>query len=126
MPISIELSLPPLEVVRLLSDTLGKMGLQVTRSFDLQSARQSLADPENCPCPFHGTARCACQYLVLLVGQGGRQPVTLVAHGHENWAEIALVEPADGSIDEELRTRVITELRRLAPAAINRESSSPT
>jgi hypothetical protein len=73
-----------------LSRELGAAGLRVTRSFDLQSARHALRDPESCPCPHHGTADCTCQYVVLLVDAGGGSPLTLVAHGHDGETHLSI------------------------------------
>jgi hypothetical protein len=73
-----------------LSHDLGAAGLRVTRSFDLQSARQALRDPESCPCPHHGTAECTCQYVVLLVDAGGDSRLTLVAHGHDGETHLSI------------------------------------
>ena len=53
-------------------------GFQAVRTFDLQAARLAHLD---CSCPHHGTARCDCQMVVLLVYQGDSAPVTIVAHG---------------------------------------------
>jgi len=76
-----------------LSRDLGAAGLRVTRSFDLQSARHALRDPESCSCPHHGTAECTCQYVVLLVDAGAGSPLTLVAHGHDGMTRLSM----DGS-----------------------------
>ena len=77
-------------VAERLSRDLGAAGLRVTRSFDLQSARQALRDPESCPCPHHGTADCNCQYVVLLVDAGGGSHLTLVAHGHDRETHLSI------------------------------------
>lgn len=78
------------EAIEQLSRDLAGEGLRVTRSFDLQSARQALRDPEGCPCPHHGTTNCTCQYVVLLVGLGTEPPLTLVAHGHDGATHLSM------------------------------------
>lgn len=78
------------EATEQLSRDLAGAGLRVTRSFDLQSARQALRDPEGCPCPHHGTTDCTCQYVVLLVGLGTEPPLTLVAHGHDGATQLSM------------------------------------
>ncbi len=78
------------EATELLSRDLAGEGLRVTRSFDLQSARQALRDPEGCPCPHHGTAGCSCQYVVLLVSLGTESPLALVAHGHDGATHLSV------------------------------------
>jgi hypothetical protein len=55
------------EAAQVATDLLSARGFQVFRSFDLQAARAA-ASP--CSCPHHGTARCSCAYLVLLVYGG--------------------------------------------------------
>lgn len=76
---------------------LGASGYPATRSFDLQSARRALRDPEGCPCPHHGTADCTCQYVVLLVDTGGASPLTLVAHGHDGETHLSIDDLAPES-----------------------------
>lgn len=56
---------------------LERTGLSVSRGFDLMHALAEL--PEECHCPHHGTARCTCQYAVLLVRAGAPAPSDLVA-----------------------------------------------
>ena len=60
---------------------LKSAGLHMLRTFDLKEARATHAD---CPCPYHGTDQCDCQMVVLLVYYGDRQPVSLIAHGHND------------------------------------------
>lgn len=71
------------DAVAFLTQRLEGCGLYVYRSFDLRSAREMLRDPDNCPCPHHGTSYCECQYIVLLIGRMDEIPVSLVAHGHD-------------------------------------------
>jgi hypothetical protein len=69
---------------RLISD-----GLQVVRSFDLQTARSTHT---NCTCPHHGTAECDCQLVVLLVYEKQGEPLTLVAHSQNGHTYFDLVD----------------------------------
>lgn len=78
------------QVTSQLVERLLAAGLHVTRSFDLQSARQALRDPAGCPCPHHGTAECTCQYMVLLVDDGAGLPLTIVAHGHDQETHLSI------------------------------------
>ena len=75
---------------------LEESGFQVIRSFDLCAARSVHVD---CPCPHHGTNKCDCQMVVLLVYQEENPPVTLVAHGHDSHTSILLVETPQQSLD---------------------------
>ena len=53
------------DVIKAITATLSQRGYRVVCSFDLQSARVRYA--EDITCPHHGTSRCTCQYVVLLV-----------------------------------------------------------
>lgn len=92
--------------IEALSEAVGHAGLEVTLSFDLQSARRALADPASCPCPYHGTVHCTCQYAVLLISAPGRSPVSLVVHGHDGQTSLALTASADGADDPGTVARV--------------------
>lgn len=68
---------------------LRSAGMQVVRTFNLRDARQACA---SCPCPRHGTEQCDCQMVVLLVYGGESQPISIVAHGHNNQTWLSLVD----------------------------------
>lgn len=78
---------------------LSRRGLYVIRSFDLRSA---LAAHDGCECPYHGTAKCACQFIVLLVygdsstisGLDAAEPITLTAHCRDGRTEARIVRDA--------------------------------
>lgn len=53
-------------------------GFRVVQTFDLQVARLAHSD---CTCPHHGTDKCDCQMVVLLIYRKREHPVTLVLHG---------------------------------------------
>ncbi len=103
------------QVVLRLTEELSAAGLEVARSFDLQSARKMLGTPHECPCPYHGTESCTCQYLVLLVNQPGAPPVTLVAHGHDDHTTLSLEPNATPAIVE----AVENAFSRLVEAAVD-------
>ncbi|HEX8992467.1 MAG TPA: hypothetical protein VF784_12380 [Anaerolineales bacterium] len=75
------------ETVRRVQRSLAHRGLRVLATFDLREARSSL---EDCPCPYHGTADCDCQMVVLLVYSEGMAPTTLVLHGNDGQTLISL------------------------------------
>ena len=57
------------EALTWLNQSLLQSGLRVLRTFDLHDARLGLHD---CTCPNHGTEKCDCQMVVLLVyGKAG-------------------------------------------------------
>jgi hypothetical protein len=81
------------ESVAAIRRELGRAGFRVEQSFDLRSA---LTLVPNCPCPHHGTARCDCQYTVLLIYGPAPTPVTLVVHGHDHRCWIGLADDPEG------------------------------
>ena len=85
---------------------LEEKGLQVLRSFDLQVARSVHA---NCSCPHHGTEKCDCQMVVLLVYAQGKPPITLVVHGHDGQVSFVLVDAPQQDSDQ----RVVMSVRQL-------------
>ncbi len=118
MTVTIEIPLPCSQLVHRLNEALREVGLDVSRSFDLQSAREALVEPESCPCPYHGTSQCTCQYVVLQVSRGGGIPFTVVAHGYGEKTEVTLVEPDEGFPDEDARRQVTRQLSRLSAAVL--------
>jgi len=68
------------EAIALLSNRLDKLGLKMERSFDLR-----LQQNENieCSCPYHGTIRCDCQIVVLLIYGNSDGPDTIIAHSRD-------------------------------------------
>ncbi|MFQ5433268.1 MAG: hypothetical protein ACE5FD_00155 [Anaerolineae bacterium] len=76
------------EAIRWVTQQIEAAGLQVSRSFDLRSARTV---ETGCTCAHHD-GNCDCDLVVLLVyGQESRYPVTLVAHSHDGrtWLSLA-------------------------------------
>ena len=72
-----------------LTEALTLRGYRVERSFDLRSALHS---HRGCTCPYHGTAQCTCDYMVLFAYEERRvtPPVVIVAHGRNGitWLQI--------------------------------------
>lgn len=86
-------------LIRLVSDA----GLHVLRTFDLQDSRHA---PAKCPCPHHGTGKCDCQMVVLLIYGAGSQPVSLVSHCHDGRAWISMVDSLQQPADPELKAAI--------------------
>ena len=116
MDMNVELSIPWSEARSLLTGSLEDVGLTCSRSFDLQSARESLLDPDLCPCPHHGAAQCTCQYIVFVVREVGRAPITVELHGYDDRTYIAIAQPMDGDIDTETVGLIGHVFERLAGA----------
>jgi hypothetical protein len=71
-----------------LTHDLSNHEIQVTRSFDLQATRAVHA---GCSCPHHGTEKCTCQLIVLLVYERQNPPLTLVLEGRDGQTWVSLV-----------------------------------
>jgi len=89
-----------------MTSILMERGLQVERSFDLRTAREAHV---GCTCPHHGTEKCSCQIVVLLVYGEDEYPATLVAHGRDGKTRFALANQPDG----EISIPVVGKLKRL-------------
>lgn len=74
-------------------------GLQIEQTFDLQIARLSQA---GCQCPHHGTERCSCQMVVLLVRGESNDPLTLILHGNDGQTSFSIVNLSGKRPDVEL------------------------
>lgn len=90
--------------IPLLMEKISQQGYHVERSFDLRVAREAHV---GCTCPHHGTEKCDCQIVVLLVYGQEEGPVTLVAHGRDRRTRFALVHHPDGEfsipLEDEIR-----------------------
>ncbi len=88
-------------------------GLQTLRTFDLQAAQHGHTEQVNTehvntcrPCPHHGTGPCDCQMIVLLVYQGNRPPLSLVAHGYNERTWLFLVDTPQQRADPHLEATI--------------------
>ena len=78
-------------------------GLHVVETFDLRAARLTLPD---CPCPHHGTNKCDCQMVVLLVYGSTAAPATLILHGTDGKTSLSLVSTPTQQPDPLLRSTI--------------------
>ena len=92
------------KAVNKVTDRLSADGMQVIRSFDLQTA---MAAHVTCTCPNHGKDECDCQLIVLLVYDDHSLPLTLVAHGKDNKTHFALVDPPERVQQRLLKTKIL-------------------
>ena len=93
---------------------LTRHGFRVVRSFDLRSA---LAAHAGCECPYHGTAQCNCQFVVLLIYRetsaedgGAGEPVVVIAHSRDAQARVQIVFDALTRPNRALAERVMAAL----------------
>ncbi len=107
---------------------LTRRGLRVVRTFDLRSALAGHAGHDagawDCTCPYHGTADCTCQFIVLLVYGEAGAPVVINAHSHDAQTQVRIAHPANGILgsvttrpDPRLAERVVTALAKTALAS---------
>lgn len=101
---------------RAIAETLARRKLRVVRSFDLRVAMAAHAD---CECPDHGTVRCNCQFVVLLVyaepSTGSRgAPVVVTAHSRDARAQVHVVRGAGSWPDRRLAKQVVIALLEVA------------
>lgn len=99
------------QVAQHLTKALVERGFSISRSFDLQSARDSLRNPTDCSCPNHGTTQCACQYIVLLVRTKSGESIPLIVHGHDDRTILSLGH----SLTTEFRDEIIDLMRAVFP-----------
>ena len=114
------------EAARAAVNLLSARGLHVVRSFDLQAAP---AGASACNCPHHGTARCTCTYVVLLVYGDGGPPAVVTTHSCDSrtFLEIALDPNAlpDASLVKEVQAALLSaESTRVQPASPASDSES--
>ena len=98
-------------VVDLLTYALSDHAIQVTRSFDLQATRAVHA---GCSCPHHGTEKCTCQLIVLLVYERQNPPITLVLEGRDGqtWVSVVMTpgEKVCPHLMELIRTALLPDI----------------
>ena len=68
-----------------------RRGYHVVRSFDLHNAAAN--HTHGCACPYHGTSRCTCQYVVLLAyppGMLSSPPRVFIVHTYQRvtWVKL--------------------------------------
>jgi hypothetical protein len=70
-----------------ITQRLIEANLRSAQTFDLREARTGSSD---CTCPHHGTAKCDCQMVVMLIYGSASEPVTLILHGNDGqtWVSI--------------------------------------
>ena len=80
-----------------LKERLTTANLRVVQTFDLHSTRHALGE---CPCPHHGTDRCDCQMVVLLVYANTAEPVSLILHSHDGRTWFSFVDHPDQPLNK--------------------------
>jgi hypothetical protein len=113
-------------VVERLLSRMRRRGLAVSQTFDLQRARQLLQDDREELCPYHGTAPCTCQYLVLQIGGRSGSPSAVVVHGHDWTTEITLLPAAAEDPDGEITIAVYEALADVRRAGTARRRAERT
>ncbi len=87
---TVELKQDSRQVRTQLETLLTEAHLQFAVSFDLKSARENA----QCDCPYHGTAKCTCQYEILVVSDPRQYPGetrTITIHGRDGVTWVSLI-----------------------------------
>jgi hypothetical protein len=101
--------------IQIVNHRLSKLGYHVVRSFDLQVARASYP---GCTCPNHGTDKCDCQMVVLLVYSNESAPISLTAHSHEGKTYFSISEssqPCEAEFENSVLQALTLNHTLLAP-----------
>lgn len=96
------------EAVKTITEALSGHGFYTLRSFDLRSAMT--ACEVGCECPHHGTEKCDCQFVVLLIYGAAAEPITLTTHSHNNQTRVQIVRDATTIPDPQLVEQVTAAL----------------
>lgn len=103
-----------------LTAALTRQGFHVVRTFDLRSALAARPDRDAsrwpCNCPYHGTDRCTCQFVVLLVYGDAAEPVVVTVHSRDTQAHLQIVHDALTRPDPHLARQVMAVLIKAALA----------
>ena len=91
------------EAIDWFSRQLDPAGLRVVKTFDFQTARAIHTD---CPCPQHGTDRCDCQMVVLLVYEAGYPPASISVHGRDGITWFLLVSSSQKTTGAQYEARI--------------------
>jgi hypothetical protein len=95
---------------RAATEVMTRHGLQVVRSFDLRTTRSADGAQAGCLCPYHGTAECTCQYVVLLVYGDAGAPATVMIHGRDAQAHLKIVRDASQQPEARLSEQIMAAL----------------
>ena len=87
------------QVLTWINQQLISAGFRVVKTFDFQVAR--LAHPDY-PCQHHGSGRCTCQMVVLLVYGKQEDPSTLVVHGQDKRAWVSITGTLGKQFNQQL------------------------
>ena len=93
------LELPYDKAINWVVEQIEAAGLKIICTFDLRVARHAHA---SCPCPYHNTEQCDCQMVVLLIYGSARQPVSIIAHCHDERTWFSLVDTPQQRADPHL------------------------
>lgn len=91
------------KALQLTKKQLSQTGLHLVQTFDLHAARLGTHD---CSCPNHGTDKCDCQMIVLLVYGETAEPATLILHGNEGQTWISVTDNPLQRADKKLMTSI--------------------
>ena len=91
------------EALARVNQQLRDAGLIAVQTFDLHSA---MSGTHGCSCPNHGTQKCDCQMVVLLVYGSAGEPETLILHGDSERTWISLADTVIQNRDLQLKITI--------------------
>jgi hypothetical protein len=97
------------EALQWTKEQLIGVGLRPVQTFNLHTARVGLHD---CSCPNHGTQKCDCQMVVVLVYGKSKEPVTLILHGNNGQTWLSITEDLPQRSDIKLSTEIKQALKK--------------
>lgn len=98
------------EALQWINQNLAQKGLRVMQTFDLHDARHEMGD---CPCPYHGTSKCDCQMVVLLVYSEATEPTTLILHGNNGQTWLSFVDNPPQRVEPTIRSMLEQALQHI-------------
>ena len=104
------------DAVKTITEALSGHGFYVLRSFDLRSALTAVT--VGCECPHHGTEKCDCQFVVLLIYGDAAEPITLTTHSHNNQTRVQIVRDATMKPDPHFVENVMSVLLEKSPTLL--------
>lgn len=108
MPNTILLNINGDDAVKTITEALSAHGFYILRSFDLRSALT--VSEVGCECPHHGTEKCDCQFVVLLIYGDAAEPLTLTTHSHNHQTRVQIVRDATTNPDPRFVEKVMAVL----------------
>ena len=104
------------EALQWSKEQLVQAGLHPVQTFDLNIAWAGLHD---CSCPNHGTDKCDCQMVVMLVYHDAMEPATLILHGSNGQTWFSIVDNSNQKTNSKIAIAIRNSLEALFVTQLN-------